>query len=752
MTGGYRLGTPQKWRAWTTKQMAEKLEAAKTMDEYWDVLAANHKVKRNAEGKEELNLPDNPVYDPTKPYTDPHRIPLHRVHSEEDGFGVDGVDVFIAGSGPVGATYARKLVDAGLSVVMCEMGGTDTKPAASHKKNEIEYQKDIDRFVNVIKGALSPVSVAANKAFVDTLDPASWNADEPFVTNGKNPNQKEAFNLSAQAVTRGTGGMATHWTCAVPHFLKGVERPVIDPTNPTNDDKEWDELYKGAGELVYRSETEFDECSIRHTLILNTLKETPFVKPEIQTPDPKAGHGPSSIGKSQDVNVANEPSQNGRVYKPLPLAARRLTNSPRYMEWMSAESVYDDLIVQQHVFKGEREKIGLKYSENPPTYHKKFRLLTNHRVTRYALSKEGCVTAVEVQDIMSDREHPDEKDMPINFYIKAKYFVTCAGAVANPQILYNSGLNNFGGKEISTLQKAPMLPALGKYITEQPMAFCQVVLKKSLVDLVPKNPWGLEWWKEAYDEHERDNKQAGCRDPLPFPRFDPEPQITCPVTKERPWHTQIHRDAFSYGAVAATIDSRLVCDFRWFGRTQPEETNQIRFERDLTDGYGMPQPTFHYKPNAESVREAHRMMTDMCEVAQRVGGYLPGSEPQFMAPGLALHLGGTTRLGHGDNKDSCANFRGQVHGFKNLFVAGNGVIDTPFAANPTLTSMALATYSAEHIANEEGSRQVTGFEEYIENGKVKHKKVEGTAKGLFKRVVPRKHRGAWPPPHATATA
>ncbi|QRV88044.1 GMC oxidoreductase [Ceratobasidium sp. AG-Ba] len=747
MTGGYRLATPTNWRAWTTQQMAAKLDAATNMDDYWDVLAANHEVKE-VDGQEVLNLPEPPVYDPTKPYTDKKRLPLHRVHSDDDGFGIDGVDVFIAGSGPVGATYARKLVDAGLSVVMCELGATDTKPAASHKKNEIEYQKDIDRFVNVIKGALSPVSVALHNTFVDTLDPASWNNETPFVTNGKNPEQDPATNLSAQAVTRGTGGMATHWTCAVPHFLKGVERPVIHPQQEDKDDQEWNELYKGAGELIYRSETEFDECSIRHTLILNTLKETPIVNKDIKEPNPKDGQGPSSIGV-QDVNLANEPPQNGRVYRPLPLAARRLTNSPRYVEWMSAESIYEDLIVQQHVFRRERERIGLEFDKNPPTYQKKFRLLTNHRVTRYALSQKGCATAVEVQDMMSDRDHQDDANMPINFYIKAKYFITCAGAVANPQILYNSGLNNFAthdkkGNDASPpnkIQKAPMLPALGKYITEQPMAFCQVVLKKSLVDMVSKNPWNLDWWAAAYKEHEEENQYTKNKDPLPFPRYDPEPQITSPVTKERPWHTQIHRDAFSYGAIAATIDSRLVCDFRWFGRTQPEESNKILFERDLTDAYGMPQPTFFYKQNAESVREAHLMMTDMCNVAQRVGGYLPGSEPQFMAPGLALHLGGTTRLGHDDNKQSCANFRGQVHGFQNLYVAGNGVIDTPFAANPTLTSMALAIYSAEDIANKEGERDVCGFEK---NEQGKYVRKEGKVKELFKRVVPRT-RAPWPP-------
>ncbi|KAG9097401.1 hypothetical protein FRC06_007589 [Ceratobasidium sp. 370] len=683
----YSLATPRT-RSRTPAAMAKALDQATNETKFWDVLAMN--------GKADKPMP--PVYDPTQTYSS-EDIPLHPLHAEApNGFGIDGVDVFIAGSGPVGATYARKLVNAGLSVVMCEMGGTDTRPAASHKKNEIEYQKDIDRFVNVIKAALSPVSVPTSKAFVDTLDPASWNYDKPFVTNGKNPKQKEAVNLSAQAVTRGTGGMATHWTCAVPHFLKGLERPVIDPRNPSNDDKEWKELYEGAGELIYRSESEFDKVSMRHTLVLNTLNEEPIINAPPTEPHQL---GPSSI---------TSPLQ------PQPRAEAQQT--PK--QWMSAESVFGDLIMQQHVFPGEREAIGLPSNLSPPRYQGKFRLLPNHRVTRYALKKgsgageTGTVVAAEVQDLMADRANRSDPNAPVHFYIKAKYFVTACGAVATPQVLYNSGFNSFEDKDPNAPRpphkfKKNLLPALGKYITEQPMSFCQVVLKKSLVDMVPSNPWNLDWWDKAYTEHLNEDEDCKFKDPLPF-----------------------RVSAFSYGAVAQNIDSRLVVDFRWFGCTQPVETNYITFERDMVDAYGMPQPTFNFVPDEKSVDDAHRMMTDMCEVAQKIGGYLPGSEPQFMAPGLALHLGGTTRLGHDVGK-SCANFRGQVHGFPNLYVAGNGVIDTPFAANPTLTSMALAIYSAEDIANKEGDRVVKGWKE--EGGKLTE--VDGTAKDLFKRVVKR---------------
>ncbi|THH16790.1 hypothetical protein EW146_g3899 [Bondarzewia mesenterica] len=227
------------------------------------------------------------------------------------------------------------------------------------------------------------------------------------------------------------------------------------------------------------------------------------------------------------------------------------------------------------------------------------------------------------------------------------------------------------------------------------MTFCQVVLDADLINSIDDNPYNLDWWKRKVDEHKKTNP----KDPIHIPFRDPEPQVTSPFTAEHPWHTQIHRDAFSYGAVAENIDTRLIVDFRFFGYVEPREQNQLLFQESYEDAYGMPQPTFHFQMSADDRRRARSMMDDMCRVALKLGGYLPGSEPQFMTPGLALHLAGTVRAGL-DKKETVADTYSKVWDFPNLYVGGNGVIPTGFGANPTLTSLCYAIRGADNIIRE----------------------------------------------------
>ncbi|KAG6890652.1 hypothetical protein C0992_000222 [Termitomyces sp. T32_za158] len=273
------------------------------------------------------------------------------------------------------------------------------------------------------------------------------------------------------------------------------------------------------------------------------------------------------------------------------------------------------------------------------------------------------------------------------------------------QILANSG---FGGtREQVGNEESQLIPNLGRYITEQPMAFCQIILHQALVDDVTDFDDKPEWWEDAVTAHLKENPN----DPVPIPLQDGEPQVTIPASHERPWHTQIHRDAFSYGEAGPLVDSRLVVDLRFFGRQHGVQDNRMIFENTLKDAYGMPQPTFVYEPTTHFANECSEMMRDMTDVAHKLGGYLPGSWPQFMTPGLALHLGGTTRLGRGnveaELKSSVADYNSQVWGFNNLYVGGNGLIPTAFGANPTLTSLCLAIRAAYKIHQDLSAQKPT---------------------------------------------
>ena len=63
---------------------------------------------------------------------------------------------------------------------------------------------------------------------------------------------------------------------------------------------------------------------------------------------------------------------------------------------------------------------------------------------------------------------------------------------------------------------------------------------------------------------------------------------------------------------------------------------------------------------------------------------------------------GTTRMGS-DPKLSVTDAQGQVHGVKNLYVAGSSLFPAAAAANPTFTIVALSLRLAAHLAEREAT-------------------------------------------------
>ncbi|MCG8915761.1 GMC oxidoreductase [Actinokineospora sp. PR83] len=469
-------------------------------------------------------------------------------------------DVLIVGSGPVGAAFARTLVEGGREVLMVDAGPQLSRRPGAHLKNGFAYQRNHERFGALVRAHLHPLAPAA---------PGPAEADA-------------MISLEAGVATYAVGGMATHWTGVTPRHHPRVERADTLPA------EEWDALYTDA-EVLLGTRADLSEGAASHRAVLAALRAE-----YTELPDPY------------------------RVQH-LPMAARRDPDHPALVHWSGADTVLGPLA----------------------DGHPRFTLREQHLCRR--LVREGPRIAwAEVEDLMTGQ--------PLG--VAADTVVVACGAVLTPQLLHASGLRP---------------PALGRYLTEQPVGFCQVVLRDEVVG------------------------------PAPFPDGDGDPNVWIPVSQERPWHCQVHRDLPYDGALPhPEVDDRLVVDLRWFGLVDPVRDNRVRFDDHARDAFGLPAPRFEFTLSAADRERQRRMVRDLRRAAGALGPYLPGSEPRFVLPTLPLHIAGTVRMGH-DERTSVVDRDSRVWGVDNLVLGGNGLIPTGNASNPTLTSVATALRAARRL-------------------------------------------------------
>jgi choline dehydrogenase-like flavoprotein len=97
----------------------------------------------------------------------------------------------------------------------------------------------------------------------------------------------------------------------------------------------------------------------------------------------------------------------------------------------------------------------------------------------------------------------------------------------------------------------------------------------------------------------------------------------------------------------------------------------------------------------ERMAKAREAIERICKA---IGRMLPGHKPRTPPDGSSLHYQGTMRMGERDDGTSVCDTSSRVWGLDNVYVAGNGVIPTMTAGNPTLTTVALAVLGARDIA------------------------------------------------------
>ncbi|KAM6527542.1 hypothetical protein FSOLCH5_003608 [Fusarium solani] len=137
---------------------------------------------------------------------------------------------------------------------------------------------------------------------------------------------------------------------------------------------------------------------------------------------------------------------------------------------------------------------------------------------------------------------------------------------------------------------------------------------------------------------------------------------------------------------------------------EPKESNYVEFSKTYQDQFRMPQPTFHFSLDQAALDRCQGMITDMVDVARKLGGFLPGAEPKYLAPCSTLRICGTYRAGESD-EDSVVDRFGKAWHQDNLVLGGCGVIPTANACNPTLTAACFALAAAGKIVEELGAGQ-----------------------------------------------
>ncbi|MBN9186186.1 MAG: GMC family oxidoreductase N-terminal domain-containing protein [Microbacterium sp.] len=276
-----------------------------------------------------------------------------------------------------------------------------------------------------------------------------------------------------------------------------------------------------------------------------------------------------------------------------------------------------------------------------------FALHDESLVTR-VLVAEGRVTGVEVRDLRTEERH----------VVRARFVVVAADALRTPQLLWASGIRP---------------DALGRYLNDQ----AQVVFATRIRDLpdldtvVPADGTLAEYSGVSW----------------------------VPFTDDMPFHGQVMQLDASPVPLADddAVQPGSIVGLGLFCAKDLQRDDRVVFDDDRADAYGMPAIGIHYRLTDRDHAVLDRAREEIVRLGAAVGEPLD-PRPFTMPLGASLHYQGTTRMGEEDDGESVCGPDSELWAVPGVFVAGNGVIPTATACNPTLTSVALAVRGAREIA------------------------------------------------------
>ena len=170
--------------------------------------------------------------------------------------------------------------------------------------------------------------------------------------------------------------------------------------------------------------------------------------------------------------------------------------------------------------------------------------------------------------------------------------------------------------------------------------------------------------------------------------------------------------AGSHGAQLKADMRRYYGSFMHFvcrGEMIPNPDSYCEIDPGVTDRWGIPVLRFHFAWSEQELNMVRHFQRTTKALIERLGGRLQwgdtAAEDAISKGGQIIHEVGTTRMGD-DPEHSVTNGYGQCWDIDNLFVADGGVFASKAHKNPTLTIMALAWRSSDHLAERLARREL----------------------------------------------
>jgi choline dehydrogenase-like flavoprotein len=163
----------------------------------------------------------------------------------------------------------------------------------------------------------------------------------------------------------------------------------------------------------------------------------------------------------------------------------------------------------------------------------------------------------------------------------------------------------------------------------------------------------------------------------------------------------------AYGKRFKEEARRYYGSYMWFdgrGEMIPNEDSYCEIDPEVVDQWGIPVLRFHWKFSSHEVNQAAHMVKTFAGIIEAMGGKVNGTvetdgNKVIAKGGQIIHEVGTCRMGD-DPKSSVLNANCQSWSVKNLFVTDGAPFVSNADKNPTLSILALAWRTCDHLKAE----------------------------------------------------